>query len=376
MNLDHHIAELLKDHDCVVVPNFGGFVANYAPAKINPVNHRFDPPHRKVSFNKLLTHNDGLLASYVARKEEQHYDAGLKMVQNYALFLRSELKAEKRVKLGKVGMLSMNMDGSIRFEQVENANFYSDGTGLESFFAHKIEKEQAAPLKVIESKPKAVEIPKAVPVKAEPKVIPIKAMDEPKAEPVAEQVAQEEKAETKKSGFPYLRVAAAAVLIPIIGYTVWLSAFTPVLTKTSFEYSDLNPFKSNASEAYSPRNEQVNLTAADYVQSWTEKENEDFLSISASAQPDKTMVVSKVAKEKPVSAEELHFHIIGGCFGMRENADALAAKYERLGNRAGIIDQRGSLLRVSVASFATKKEAQQALASLKSDLPGAWLLYK
>ena len=63
MKFDTYIAELLEEHDCVIVPDFGGFVANYAPANVNSINHRFDPPYRKISFNKLLVHNDGLLAS-------------------------------------------------------------------------------------------------------------------------------------------------------------------------------------------------------------------------------------------------------------------------------------------------------------------------
>ena len=35
MRLDLFLAELLYDHDCVIVPGFGGLVANYRPAKLN-----------------------------------------------------------------------------------------------------------------------------------------------------------------------------------------------------------------------------------------------------------------------------------------------------------------------------------------------------
>jgi len=377
MNLDHHIAALLKDHDCVVVPNFGGFVANYAPAKINPVNHRFDPPNRKVSFNKLLTHNDGLLASYVARQEAKRYEAGLKMVQDYALFLRSELKTERRVKLEKVGVLSLNMDGSIRFEQLENGEFYSDGTGLESFFAHRIVKEEAAPVVIARPKPSIEE--KKAPKKAEPKVIPFPMAAEPQKEtPIDEpqKSEQEEHSKDSRKSFPILKLAAAAVLLPLIGYTVWLSAFTPVLHKRSLDYSDLNPLSSSASETYTPRKGRITIASDSYSVRWSESEDADFLSFSKSTEPDKTLVVNKTEQLKPEVAENLRYHIIGGCFGMPENAEGLAEKYRQLGNKAGIIDKRGSLLRVSVASFATKKEAQQKLASIKADLPGAWLLYK
>ncbi len=375
MNLDHYIADLLKDHDCVVVPNFGGFVANYAPARINPVNHRFDPPHRKVSFNKLLTHNDGLLASYVARKEQEQYEAGLKLVQEYALFLRSELKARKRVKLQKVGMLSLNADGSIRFEQLENADFYSDGTGLESFFAHQVEQPEEEQ-KAEPAKPKVV---KEQPKRPEPKVVSIQAPAVEKPTPKKQVVLEEAQQEEAKRSFPYVKLAAAAVVIPLIGYTVWLSAFTPVLKdRSNFHYSDLNPFAEKACVTYKARTAGENAEESlDYVSALEIVENDRFLSIKKTSQPDKTLVVSKrEAKRVARSNSTLRYHVIGGCFGEKSNADGLANTYGRMGYSAGIVDQKGSLYRVSVASFATKKEAKQALTSLKNDLPGAWLLYK
>ena len=37
---DPYINELLFDHDCVIVTDLGGFIANYRPASINPALHR------------------------------------------------------------------------------------------------------------------------------------------------------------------------------------------------------------------------------------------------------------------------------------------------------------------------------------------------
>jgi len=46
------------------------------------------------------------------------------------------------------------------------------------------------------------------------------------------------------------------------------------------------------------------------------------------------------------------------------------------GSNASLLDVKGNLHRVSVASYATKKEAKAALASIQNDIPGAWILYK
>ena len=56
--IDKHINELLYNHDCVIVPEFGGFVTNYASAKIHPVQHTFTPPSKNIVFNKNLKNND------------------------------------------------------------------------------------------------------------------------------------------------------------------------------------------------------------------------------------------------------------------------------------------------------------------------------
>ena len=61
MQLSDHIRTLLRDHDCVIIPDFGGLIAEYAPAHIHPVRHTLAPPAKHVAFNQSLTRNDGLL---------------------------------------------------------------------------------------------------------------------------------------------------------------------------------------------------------------------------------------------------------------------------------------------------------------------------
>jgi cell division septation protein DedD len=70
------------------------------------------------------------------------------------------------------------------------------------------------------------------------------------------------------------------------------------------------------------------------------------------------------------------YHIVGGCFGEESNAQALVSKFQKRGTNASLIDQKGDLWRVSIQSFATKKEAVVALASFRDEIPGAWVLHK
>lgn len=66
LELELHIIRLLLDNDCVIVPNFGGFIAHHVHAYYDAEENAFFPPSRTVGFNPRLTMNDSLLAqSYV-----------------------------------------------------------------------------------------------------------------------------------------------------------------------------------------------------------------------------------------------------------------------------------------------------------------------
>ena len=69
MIIAKYISDLLYRYDCVIVPDFGGFVANRIGAKVNNFTHTFSPPSKQLTFNSLLKHNDGLLANYIASSE-------------------------------------------------------------------------------------------------------------------------------------------------------------------------------------------------------------------------------------------------------------------------------------------------------------------
>ena len=86
--------------------------------------------------------------------------------------------------------------------------------------------------------------------------------------------------------------------------------------------------------------------------------------------------------EKPVAQTNVNrvskgnFHVVGGCFKVRENADKLAQKLIKQGYPAEISNLGKSFFRVSVESFQTRKEAEQALAKLLAAEPetGYWLM--
>ncbi len=357
--IDAYIAELLKSHDCVIVPDFGGFVGNYAKAKINPVSNRFDPPFRKISFNKLLTHNDGLLASYLAQKENEKFENSIVNLKDYVLILRDELDKNKKIRFENIGILHQKADGSFHFEQIKNSSFFEGGFGLESFFANHVQtvaKGQSS----VEAKATKDEL--AVPT------------------PVVEQLNPSKKEESepiKKSIHKYWPAIAASLALPIIGYAIWISLSTPLFKDANiFHYSDLNPFTERYCPKYDLRDGFIETTIDNESLELIIDPETAFIEIFESESRDKTLVVSLEEKVENAPTIQRPFHVIGGCFSEESNARGLAQKYKEMGNFSSIVEKKGNLYRVSVASFATRSEALGALSSMRNEIPSAWILYK
>ncbi|MBM71750.1 MAG: hypothetical protein CL847_03095 [Crocinitomicaceae bacterium] len=103
------------DYDCVIIPGFGGFVCNERPAWYDDDKEEVVPPSRDVLFNPNLTHNDGLLAQEIIRSTGVSYSEALKLAEEEAQFISSELKRGKSVEILGVGRLYSGHDGVNRF---------------------------------------------------------------------------------------------------------------------------------------------------------------------------------------------------------------------------------------------------------------------
>lgn len=375
MKLDEYISNLLIDHDCVIVPEFGGFVANYAPAKINGINNRVEPPYRKISFNKLLLHNDGLLAAYVAQKEQEAYADALGRIRNYALYLKAELMEKNRIQIDRVGVIYRQNDGSLRFEQVKNVAFFKEAFGLDAFFAEPILR-QTIKKPSVEPKAESFENKKIDPTKVIPLIASRK--DEPVAEGKEADGGHKNMMPNKDGGLNLRKLAAAAAAIPVIGYLGWLVLATPLIKdSTSFHYSDLNPFSKRIGASYNARQGGAAFKLIEFGFDTVYSKTADFIALELENNPDKTLVVKlKDNPKKAEFSETLRYHVVGGCFSVEQNATNLAQRFRQLGHNASIIDQHGGLHRVSLASFASRSEALEALDSLKKEVQGAWILHK
>jgi cell division septation protein DedD/nucleoid DNA-binding protein len=133
MDIRVNIARLLEEHDCVILPGFGGFIGNYAPARIDPVSHSFIPPSKKILFNINLKQNDGLLCNRIVTNEGVSYTDALVLVNEMVETIRYHLKNGKSFTFPEVGRLFSGKEGTLQFEQEKNSNLLPDAFGLLTF---------------------------------------------------------------------------------------------------------------------------------------------------------------------------------------------------------------------------------------------------
>jgi len=111
--LVQHIEKLLLEHDCVIVPGFGGFIANTMPAHYNDAEGLFLPPYRAIIFNQNLTDNDGLLIQAYMQTFDAAYPEALCQLEKDVNKLCLQLDIHGEIQLGDIGLLKKNLENRI-----------------------------------------------------------------------------------------------------------------------------------------------------------------------------------------------------------------------------------------------------------------------
>lgn len=139
LRIDNFINELLFHHECVIIPNFGGFMANYHHAEIIENQNSFLPPAKDISFNQKLTHNDGLLINHIAECKNISYNEAKQKVENYVIRIKNDLSQLKTIPFEEIGLLFYNKNNKLQFEPKSSTNYLLDSFGLSSFQVQPID---------------------------------------------------------------------------------------------------------------------------------------------------------------------------------------------------------------------------------------------
>jgi nucleoid DNA-binding protein len=132
MNTAKHIAHLLKFHECVIIPEFGGFITNYKPAEFNKNTSTFIPPSKEVIFNFKINNNDGLLINHLVEVEHLEYHQAQQKILNFVDQLHERLNQGIKIKYPELGTFELDRNGSILFSESTKFDLI-EAYGLEAF---------------------------------------------------------------------------------------------------------------------------------------------------------------------------------------------------------------------------------------------------
>ena len=137
MLTQQYIKELLYQHECVTVPNFGAFLTRSMNILIDTDSGLFVPPRKEVSFNSLLSNNDGVLAHYIAQKEKVSFEQALRRIEKEVISWKQRLNTQQ-LSFPGIGEIRLNKQKKIIFYPDGKINFDLSAFGLSSFYKKPI----------------------------------------------------------------------------------------------------------------------------------------------------------------------------------------------------------------------------------------------
>ena len=139
MNLADHLRPLLRNHDCVIIPDFGGLVAEYTPARVQPGGrHVLSPPTRQVAFNQALTRNDGLLVDALRQHLNVPAAEAREALRQAVATLHRDLQTQQRTELPGIGVFRQVAGRGLQFEYTGTDNLLTAAFGLPELTVHPV----------------------------------------------------------------------------------------------------------------------------------------------------------------------------------------------------------------------------------------------
>jgi len=314
------IRELLIEHDCVIIPGFGGFIANNSVARYERVTGTFYPPVRKISFNRNLTHNDGLLISRISRSSGLNYGDARRIVDEFAGDIMARLEKRNRVLFDHIGAFTTNYENSVQFEPEADMNYLSGSYGLESF--------QCYPLKEYDLRKRVTRSFHRDP---------------------ARQI------QVRKT------LLRAAIAIPVIALTILVPLKTD-LFRTKVESLALNPLVTAEFE----NNRKAVDESAEIISVPEEKTAIDEMPLPEFKQP--------VPEEKqPLTAGSKRYGIVTGSFRSEENARTHIEMLKAEGFNPEIVPASNGFFRVFAIYCSDLETAIIKKDSLSGKFPDTWV---
>lgn len=155
------LEHLLYEHECVIIPQFGGFVVNAQDFQFNAKEGKIYPKRKCVAFNEKLKTDDRFLTTEWAKKQSISQKEASIGIAAISKELKSQISAQGYVTVGELGAFTLNSENRLSFSP--NPDFNADLSVFGLFpvgLGHAIPKEKKT---VLEEAPLAEDLPSYTP---------------------------------------------------------------------------------------------------------------------------------------------------------------------------------------------------------------------
>ncbi len=371
LTIEQLIGDLLLQNNCVIIPSFGGFVAQQVSAKIDYKTGKAFPPSKSILFNRQLINNDGLLINELSNQNKIPYEKASKIVAEKVIEWNQVIQAGGRVEIDRIGILYNDAENNLCFEQDRFFNLLLASFGLEQ--VRFITQED---VQIVE---------KTTATEDEMYISPIKIKPNSDEERNPEIVEHPVLLKKKNKVWKYV---AAACILPIAFYSIWIPMKTDVLESGIVSFQDFNPFYKVEQFVYQQEEDNFLFTLEKEPNSIKEeieglpkeisvysfKYDEDLF-IPVAIEKESTVESNSVQEAKDshnFSPESMNY--IVGCFSHKTNADNLVTKLRNQGLASRIVDFNNGLYRVSAGSAISIEELNKIKLSANSLGLKGWTL--
>lgn len=378
LTIEGIIGDLLLRHNCVIVPAFGGFVAQRVGAQLDSANGTMTPPRKAILFNRQLINNDGLLIASYAQQNGVSYNDAQQAVNDSILRWDEQLKKGQRISIDRVGFLYLDAERNMCFEQDRFYNLLMESYGL-----GKIHFVSASDVEAKTTHEAVTEMVR-------------EALTEPQVEFNPQHIEVVREAESDDAPIVVLkptkkqvrvwRYAAAAAILPIAFYAIWIPMKTDVLESGMLSLSDFNPFHKNEAARYKEPKKHYRIphverskrqleVLPENVSVYSFQLNEStFIPVrlrSENAAAESTATPVEAPQQVATPPQSLSgSYVIVGCFSNASNAEQLVKNLRAKGFDAKTLPGEG-LTRVSAGDGAQFSQLQP---KLQAEGLSGWIL--
>lgn len=343
-NVFVHLAYLLTEHNCVIIPGFGGFVVHREKSHYLDEECIFTAPAHTVGFNDRLIHNDGLLINSLMSADQIDYPTAVATLERLTEEIKQNLSNYGEVTFPHIGKLSVTSEGNYRFDMAAETPVNASSYGLTDVYLPLLSELEAA---------------------SETKETERKRSDDTIMIPISKRFVK--------------TVASAAAIVVFV-----LMISTPI-DNTSAPKQYASVIESGISIPPVQLKEPEAPVQTDGVESREEAvaATEEEKEIPATTEPEQTLLPTPDTAPQPAAqpAEEAthtrsYYIIVAGTPSKSKAESLLSSIRTALLPQAEIIE-RNNMSRIYIARFSDKKAAEDYLEDFREQNPkykDAWLL--